>query len=449
MPSEPAPAWLLATSQPLLRELVPVAEAMLAQNAFRPVFIPATPQMRAVCQETAPAGAQVLDPPWPSEPQPGRLAAGLDRRLPLPLLAWRWSRRRLGASLAWARERVRLDPPAAVLAGCDRILAGLPFLGAAKAAGRPILLAPYALSGDDWQRRRQSPFHRLDQGPHRSLKTRLAQQHPDQVCQTPAGPLFFYPPATLLALRSLGLLPARPWLLGGSLADRVAVAGEEDRERLLALGLAEDRVVVTGQPSLDLLLAAGRDRHRLRDLLVTRHGLDSRRPLAIWAVPPMDWMEFDDEASYWRALRSWAQALGGLELNLLWSLHPKSESPLYRELAEQTGGRLLTEPMAEALPAADLLVAAGSSTLRWAAMLGIPALDTLFYRQRGEGFADYPGVEFVAEPAQAARAALSLLTDPGLHRSRAQAQRQRGARLCALDGQACPRIVDLARQLAG
>ena len=230
----------------------------------------------------------------------------------------------------------------------------------------------------------------------------------------------FLAPGQILALAHRGACMPVPWSYGGGLTDYAAVFGEVDRDRCVADGVPAGKLVVTGQCSLAALHRRARQRPRIRAAVMRRYGFDPARRLVVLAMP--------QHAEH--GLRPWPQHhaesarrladLAATGAAVLVSLHPRSKREDYAPIAAAHGAVLAEERLIEMLPAADLFVAAHSSTERWSVVLRDPTLI----------------LDAVGRVA-------CLLLDDGAYRAERIALLDASARrLDPFDGESCSRVID-------
>lgn len=314
-----------------------------------------------------------------------------------------------------ADQLIRQFAPAAIVVFDDRhVIPDRVMIDAGRRAGIPAVLVPYAVSSleSDLFVRESDVAHVVDTGLLRSLKRRLAKKNPEQAVQSRHGKqLLFYKPLDMLVLQSAGLLPSHPWVYGGSGPDLVCAMGPDHAEYMTAGGVARRNIAITGQPSLDRLISDEHEQHRRRAALSEEYGFDQSRNIAICAVPQHAEHGMNDSLSHTKSTAELFAALSSSGFHVLLSLHPKSRREDYESLAAQAGLPILRQRLIEALPAADLLIAAFSTTIRWCIGLGRPAiaLDTIESGYRL--YSDLAGVRIARRISELAETMHDLASD--------------------------------------
>jgi CDP-Glycerol:Poly(glycerophosphate) glycerophosphotransferase len=335
-------------------------------------------------------------------------------------------------------------PRAVVIFDDRRVRPDLIVRGVAAEYGVSVVLVPFAASSveaDVYARRLKHACH-VDVGPWRWLKRLLAKYWTEQVHQdATVGRLLFFEPIETITLAFTGLLSARPWVLGGSNTDIACAFNDDHQKYLIAGGVRAETIVVTGQPSLDAFAIAGASDGDLRSQLRDRYSLPADRPLVICCVP----QHAEHHLVSWDRHREMTEelfsALVGSGASVLLSLHPKSRLENYADAAGRHGLPIVAEQLVEVLSAADLLVAAFSSTVAWAIGLGIPAIVVDALGSNYRLFRDVPGVTIVEDHAALGNVLGGFVRDDNI---RAQLRRQAelgAARVGRLDGRASQRVV--------
>lgn len=352
----------------------------------------------------------------------------------------------LQAGAATARSVFRQHDPIAVIVPDDRSLRGdIGVVYAAKAAGKPTIAVPFALSDPsaDVQRRQQDPHHDVDRSADRWFKRRLARRHAEQVTVAEGRRLFFLRPGQMLALRQHGMLFSHPWTCGGGATDFVAVFGASDRDRFVRAGADPGKLVVTGQCSLDGLWERARHRASLRDGLAARNGWSAQQPLLVLAMPQYGEHGMIPRDRHLRGSADLLCALGSSGVALLVSLHPRSNPADYEAMVQAAGARISDRPLVEILAGADVFVATHSSTVRWAGLLGIP---TVILDDFGIGQSIFEGIDglaFVTDRRTLKQFVSRLAADEDERRRRVERLRASCSRLDPFDGKSSRRVIEL------
>ena len=455
--SEPAPTVLIycAGVAPTL-ELIDLAQAMRNDGRVRPVVLLSESSLEEQLPADAVDGLTVVrlfQRGADSAPR-RRIGPAVPSWLLRHLARWPVAREvgqyvavrqqfDLGSSLV--DRLVSEHAPAAVIVADDRgMRAGTGLCVAARRAGVVSFAVPFAVSDPaaDAHRRRGDPVHQVDRAPWRRLKRRLARRFPEQVRDTEDGRLMFLAPGQVLALAHGGACMPVPWSYGGGLTDYAAVFGEDDRDRCVADGVPAGKLVVTGQCSLDALHRRARQRPRIRAAVMRRYGFDPARRLVVLAMP--------QHAEH--GLRPWPQHhaesarlladLAATGAAVLISLHPRSKREDYALIADAHGAVLAEERLIEMLPAADLFVAAHSSTVRWSVVLRVPTLILDDFALGARQFAAVGGLDYATARDAVGRLAGLLLDDDAYRAERIALLDASARRLDPFDGESCSRVID-------
>jgi hypothetical protein len=427
---------ILAARNLTLPEAVAVGKALAARDGVRVGYLDARLTWRA----------SISEGPAPIQEGPGARPPGLIDRAKALLLRNDVTRallllRGLLADRLKLRRILTADPPDAVVVYDDRrTRPDLVLRQAAAERGIPVAMVPFAVSSleSDILARRDKPILCLEARPWRRLKRFVARRWPGQVARADGRALLFFEPLETCVLALLGILPARPWVIGGSDPEVVCALGEDHRDYLLAGGVAPERIVVTGQPSLDTVGQTAPA--ALKKRLIESYHLAPDALVAVCAVPQYGEHHMASWERHWQLTDELFSALAASGAAVLLSLHPKSRRSDYAPVAARHGLALLDERLSEVLPAADLLVATFSSTVRWAIGLGIPAFVVDAVRTDYRLYGDLPGTTILADHASLAEELRRFFTDPAERARHIAAAATGASRVGRLDGRAGERV---------
>lgn len=355
---------------------------------------------------------------------------------PLRTLAlWRGIRRKRQA----VQRRLKALQPDVLLVFEDRILdPEALWLAAASDVGLPAVLIRYASSSvesDVWTRRYRQGYA-LNHGFMAWGRRAYARRYPRHVLDLGTGPQLFYPLWDSCALALTGLADTHPWVVGGGAVARAIVQGPVDQREAIDFTGLEDRFVPAGQPSWDLLASR---------LERPPHG---RAPLKLVCAWPQ-WAEHKQLpwSVHMERLGLLAAILGGSGAEVVLCMHPKAELSRYVELAQRHGLVISDRPLSAELPRADLFVASWSSTLRWAAMLGIASVNLDWAAQDYDLFDKLKSLPKSTAPDDLGPLLADLLDRPEKRVSVGSALKEESAVYGFIDGQACERIQRLIQQV--
>lgn len=322
----------------------------------------------------------------------------------------------------------------------------MPLLREAKDRGLRTIVVPYAMAAGEareFVRLREPACH------IKGLKLAIALRlFPSHIRRSKNDVhLLFYPFWESVAAYLHGFGRCSPWILGGGLADLLAVLGEYDREAAVREGVLPAKIRVTGQPSLDELYKASLMRKSIREEIEALYGLAPGKRILVCAVPHQaeeNLLDKDTHELQIRALFSvLARQKARLMAHVLLSLHPKSKQEHYRELANEAGLVLVKEPLAKILPLAEVMIGTLSSTVRWAAGLGIPVvvIDTL--RRGYTIFNHLAAVRTVYSSDELDNVLAESFSDDGCWIGPVELLRGQSQSVAPIDGRACERLLAL------
>lgn len=345
---------------------------------------------------------------------PPRGRAFLDRSLRL----WRhrYGLFELERMQAWSARYLDAEKPAAILTGSDRELTRrLALIQAGHARKIPVFVLPAAFPAFAAS---LIEFRRRDGRYEIAPSSELPRRHPRQIIETPDGKrMSYFPPALYTPhLDRLGLLRGDPWLLGGMWADKVLAPDRHVAREYAQAGFPPEKVAIVGSLELDALAIPPAERQERQNNLLARYGLpapDGGKPVIGWSVHQYAEHQMCSPERSLAMMRDVAQALLATGGTVLASLHPKMDPARYRWLDELDPRlKVVREPLAPWLGLCDLFCAcAYSSTIAWAAALGIPTAVYDFLGIRDPMF-DHLAAMRVAYDEKAFAALMEQATSP-------------------------------------
>lgn len=321
---------------------------------------------------------------------------------------------------------------------------------AAKRLGIATAAIPFALSDPDadWiGRKDRTVFDPYSGGSlERRVKQMVCRYYPENIRVNGGRALMFFTSGQACVLMAYKAVMKRPWAYGGGITDAVAVYGEADRTKQLGLGVPASKLVTTGQCSMDQLFASRGKSSEIRRTLLLEHGLPCDRRVIVCAVPQYLEHGMLDAPKHWELTEQMLGSMADTGANVFLSLHPRSRREDYRSLAERFGAVIVSSPLIEILPAADLFVATHSSTVRWAVLLRIPVI-VLDDFGVGSGSMPIGGVQFLSERNQFATRCRQMLETQTVRMSVQVELDKQALSLDPFDGRNSERSIELLRTL--
>ncbi len=393
--------------------------------------------LEAACLPDAPAGPPPRTGLWP-----GRLLSSLRWRMRGPAAQLEEQRQGHLRRLIHQREQLaaaldRLRPTVVVVADERLPHWELPLLSLCRQRGIPSLMAPAAYLGDreSLLPRRTGEYYLARNFPE------LARRFPAQAVESPqaGGKVFFYEAPLMAALAELKMLPPNPWVLGGSLTDRVLAESQEAYARQVAQGAPPARILVSGLLAHDRL-------HELWQGVSEQERRQGPLALALPQLAEEGMLEPERAMEEIHFLcRTLAQAVAamGLPPSQVWvSLHPRMDPERYRFISGDYGLTIASQRLAQFLPRARLLLCCYSSTIFWATLCRVPVLNFDFY---GYGYANWDfltGARFINNKDQFAPALAQVLGDPQEYDRLVAGQERWAPLLSPFDGRCGQRIME-------
>lgn len=340
-------------------------------------------------------------------------------------LWWRqlWLRKRL------AKRLVRPLAPRCSVVCQERLSSFLPILKALQDLKIPVILMPAAESSPDgsaWPRRdnyslraglknSSTPLGKFLRRPGITIANRGVQRWlPSQVYASPWGKMLFYSAAQIFLLGIMGMLPRNPWYQGTTFADYIMISGIDESAMYADARVDPAKLLFYGSHELDVLYDRWLNREELRHKLIEEYQLDRNRSIFIVALPPLWEQGMVTDEVHWRSINEILDALSRQDHNVIISLHPSSNRKHYSWIEEKYPVKISREPLTEILVAADIFVAAFSSTIRWAIGLGIPVINLDFWNLNYEMYINLAGYQTVTTVSEFDELIRRLASDPNL-----------------------------------
>lgn len=257
--------------------------------------------------------------------------------------------------------------------------------------------------------------------------------------------MFFHPAWTGLAAWCLGMMPKKPWIIGGGSATLMAAESEAIKRDLIEQGMTPEKLVVTGKPGLDAIA------EQLRTVRASEKrkalGIPDGVKVILCSVPQLaehDLLSWDRHKQEMEFLFQTMVATGAY---VLLSLHPKSDRAWYQPLADGAGVHINDERIYQLLPVCDIFIATYSSIVAQAIALHKPSIVIDFYELQYPLYADAPGVTVLRDREKFLPLLKNLLTDANLYDTYVRAQKDHGTEWALLDGKNTERVIALVNRL--
>ena len=318
--------------------------------------------------------------------------------------------------------------------------------------GIPSLIVPFALSdkpsGVVYRKLQQN--WKKTYGVDRSITRILKRMKPEWVYHQDGQMILWNPLAWMLAAQINGIMVKDPWSLGGGKAWKMAVESKRIMDNFQLEGIKVEKMIITGKQGMDESAAIWQDQSRYRKAIFEHFGFDKDDPLVVCSVPQMgehDLLPWDD---HWAETEFLFERLANSHpnLNVILSLHPKSEIQNYLPLAKKYGLRIADEHRYNQLiPVCDVFVATYSSTVTLAIACQIPTIVIDFYDFNYDLFDDVAGIEVVREHEQFMPTLEKLFNDQSYYNRLVDGQAEAAKIWARFDGRATERILNLINDL--
>ncbi len=314
--------------------------------------------------------------------------------------------------------------------------------------GIPSIILPFALSD-----RPSSAAYRLAQkdwettfGMSSRINRWLAKIKPKWVYETEQYRLLWNSSAWMIAAHVICILPVDPWNLGGGRAWKMALESDQARDILVSEGLHPQKIEVVGKPRYDNSANIKTDRAKWRETICRDFELDPDKPILLCSVPQLAEHELLSWDEHWEDIEFLFQGLAKAhdELNVILSLHPKSDLNHYLPRAE-TYGHIIASTYSydQLIPICDAFVATFSSTLTLAIVSQTPSVVIDFDWFGYDTFDDVSGIVVVRDRAQFVPTLQRLFSDRAYYDRLVEGLRESAPYWGRFDGNATERVLNL------
>ena len=311
----------------------------------------------------------------------------------------------------------------------------------------PTLIVPFALSdpGSDAVGR----FRKENVNLYKTssfIGQLFRRKFPSWVQETDNGQLYFYPIGEALAAQLLGIMPKHPWTLGGGDARRMAVESSNVFKNYLEEGIPSDKMEITGKPSVDQIYSQIQemDGSKTRDEL----GIQSNQKMILCSVPQLAEHSLLSWEEHWQEIDFLFSSLTGEPgVALVLSLHPQSNPKMYHKIADKYGAIIAPHRIYELIPICDFLVSTFSSVVVQAIGCGKPAIIVDFIGLNSPYFDQEPGVIVIHERDLLIPTVKKLLYDDNAYQQLADSQLNASSKWILLDGKCTQRVTDLLYEM--
>ena len=207
----------------------------------------------------------------------------------------------------------------------------------------------------------------------------IARQYPSHLQFLDKTKYFFYPVYVSIALHFFGTLPSNPWYIGNGISDIVCVDNYNTLTRYSRNGVPADKMRVVGDTVYDRLFMSFSKRESIKKDIAKKYKLDSRKKILIISLPQLAEHNLISWDLHWKEIKFLMETLSDEKINILVSLHPKSEFGKYRFIEEDYKCHIVKERLYDILPVADVFIATFSSTVIWSVLCGINTIVVDFY----------------------------------------------------------------------
>ncbi|WP_417219329.1 hypothetical protein [Achromobacter spanius] len=267
------------------------------------------------------------------------------------------------------------------------------------------------------------------------------------------GRRLILPSLYILGAEYFGIAPTNPWLINSGRADAIAAESPFMCDYYRKAGIPSEKIRLTGAISDDKLYRILSQRDTLRSALAATQGIELRGRIILLGLPPDQFgagqrpgCEFDE---YTDMVRFMVQAITrGTQdsCTLLINLHPRI-APASVSFLSDLGAHIISGPIEDLVPLADLYVAVASATIRLAITSAVPVVNYDVYRYDYDDYKGLAGVLELKTRSEYSETLRGLVESDARYESLRLAQRQTAAEVVLLDGCAARRQAELFDEL--
>ncbi|MDP3871353.1 MAG: hypothetical protein Q8Q80_01705 [Methyloversatilis sp.] len=323
--------------------------------------------------------------------------------------------------------------------------------------GVPTLIIPFAVGTT--KEMVESLSDKTDYEVSSSLSNRLAALlFPNWVNYYGGKALLRLPGRSIIAIEAAGLAPEHPWLPNNSKVTCIAVESPEMERYYRHMRFPPQQLRLTGTACDDSLSNARGQRDELKRKLCRLLRLNPAKRILLCAWPTDQFqsrhipLEFN---SYDQLCWAWARALSVVarmtDFEVVIRPHPVTDPAKLAAILSlyQLHERVTDIDTLELVPVCDLFVACVSSTLRWAAACGIPAINYDCYDYGYTDFEPAGGISTVRRFHDFQSVLQEVTEEPAIYERARLAQTACSAEWGLLDGCSADRIMALIDELSG
>jgi hypothetical protein len=189
--------------------------------------------------------------------------------------------------------------------------------------------------------------------------------------------IFFQAPFLLNAHRKQQTLSNYPWWVGNGLSDVVCVDSQRTSDVYLSHGVPHNKIKIMGHVEYDKIHASKISKEKILNELNFKYKFNSLKKLVIFSLPQHFEQGNMESEKHFRQMNEILQQLVTVDCNLLISAHPRQDLSNYSFITREYGLNIVNEKLCDIIGASNLFVASNSSTLTWATLCGIPAINLL------------------------------------------------------------------------
>ena len=318
--------------------------------------------------------------------------------------------------------------------------------------GIPSLIVPFGFSDpessivyrqalDNWQK-----IYGVDS----FLNRLVANTWPEWVYTYRGETMLWNPPAWLLAAWMAGILPKNPWILGGGGAWCMAVESQYHQDIFRKQGIPAQKIFVSGKPRYDSSAQIWSRQPSEKAQMCRDLDIDIKNPLLVCAVHQSAEHGLLSWADHWAETDFLFAALAEIKssVNVLLSLHPKSDFTQYTPRAQEYGLLIARDYQYDQLvPVCDIYLASFSSTVTLAIACHKPTIVLDFYGHNYDIFDNMPGIVVCRQHDEFQAILSRVINNQDYYDQLVEGQAKSAEYWARFDGKSTQRILNMIDEL--
>lgn len=313
--------------------------------------------------------------------------------------------------------------------------------------GIPSLIVPFGFADEESSFVYRQALHNWQKiyGMTTYINRFIANIKPEWTYTHKGETLLWNPPSWLISASITGLMPNKPWTLGGGAAWYMSVESQYHKDSFCKQGVPRRKLFISGKPRYDSSAEMWKNQKTARSHICQEMNIDVNKPILVCSVPQMGEHDLLPWPEHWDEIDFLFSSLGELQpdVNVLLSLHPKSDFSQYEPRAKQYGLMIAQNHSYDQLiPVCDVFLATFSSTVTLAIACQKPTIVIDFYSLNYDIFDDMAGIVVCRKHEDMIAVLNRLFNDDEYFQQMVAGQTKSAEYWARFDGKSTERILD-------